>query len=188
MGLYDWISNLFAPGERDPFEDRLRSFVRKERDSRTGEGSGERKLSAREKMEAARHAVDAIARRFGEYVVKNVVSRHRDQFRFEQPTPSQTSRIHDHFGENPSGNEARIVRVAFQDRCSLYVKVQAIILSQSLEIKAVFVDHEGKVAPHRAEIPLHGYDDIAEVPWDRLFETLVTEFLDWRENPPPPEE
>jgi len=180
MWPFDWLLRGVRRETSDTFETRLEAFV--ESECRRPDGSAEKKerLSVRQKMLAARQAVDAVCEKFLQYVKRNIIRPHPKDFRVEQVDDRHTGRLETLFGETKTGNETRFLKVSFQNRLSLYLKVQAIILSQSLEVKVLFQDESSEKRSHRIDVPMDQYGSASEVGWNRLFENVFTEFLDWR--------
>jgi hypothetical protein len=181
MGLLDQLKKLFGGPSSDSFDSRMEEFVRQERarPDETAAAAGD-KAGAKEKIANALRTVETIAGAFRAYVEDRVLRRFGDQFRVVIPNDAQTRDLDILFGDAKTGNEYRYVKVTFQDRYAVCMRVQAIIISRDVQIRMLFAETRKGGASQTAEVDLSGYSSLADVKWEQVFEKTFIDFLDWQ--------
>lgn len=181
MGLFDQLKKLFGGQPADSFEGRMAEFVRQERDRKDeSRGAGEEKIGAKEKIVHARRTVETIAAAFTAYVEDRVLRRFGDAFRVAVPNDAQTRDLDLLFGDAKTGNEYRYVKVTFQDRYAVCLRVQAIIISRDVQLRVLFAETRKGGAAVTREIDLTPYASLADVKWEQVFDKVFIDFLDWQ--------
>ena len=195
--MFDWLRRIFGrsssragtgprqSGSADGLESRLAEFV-SSADGAPGGAEPRRaqqqseKIGSREMIAAARETVELVQGRFQAYVRDRVLKRFGDDFRLETPNTAQTRDLDARFGDPKTGNEYRYMRVAFKDRFAIVVRAQAMILSRDIQVKSLFLDVRSGDALAQ-EVDLSRWEALADVEWEKVFEAVFLEFLDWHQ-------
>lgn len=183
--MFQWLRRLFgrsaapsASEAADPFQDRLAEFVNSADGAPITGDAPKVKTGSREMIDAARQTVESVESYFRAYVTDRVLKRFGNDFRLETPTSAQTRDLDLKFGDAKTGNEYRYVVVAFKDRFAVVLRAQAMILSRGMQIQVLFRDVKSATHVVR-ELDLASYGALAEVPWDKVFESEFVAFFDW---------
>lgn len=183
MGIFDQLKKLFGGQPADSFESRMAEFVRQERDRKDADSAGgAEKVGAKERIVHARRTVETIAAAFTSYVQDRVLRRFGDSFRIAVPNDAQTRDLDLLFGDAKTGNEYQYVKITFQDRYAVCLRVQAIILSRDVQVRALFAETRKGGASVAQEIDLTGHASLADVKWEQVFDKLFIDFLDWQKT------
>jgi hypothetical protein len=181
MWPFSLLKRLFGGPDEDSLESKLAEFVSAEH-RRADQPAAQPRTTSRDMLALARRTVDGISSNFEAYVTDKVVRKHPKDFKLERPGAAQTRDMDEKFGDSKTGNEYRYVKVAFRDRYVIGLRVQAIILSRDLQLKTVYFEPKGTTPPYVQEIDLSPWPSLTDVTWDKVFNKIVLDFLDWHKS------
>lgn len=181
MWPFDRLRRLFnqPPSPADSFEARLAEFVQLERERGPLEAEARERTGSREMIDAARRTVESIAGAFRAYVNDRVLRKFGQDFKVGSPNDGRTRDLDLLFAEVKTGNEYRYVEVSLRGRWSVCLRVQAIIMSRDVQLRALFMEGKKGGVTHVSEIDLSSWPSLGEVKWEQVFEKLFLDFLDW---------
>ena len=180
MWPFDLLRRLFGkPADDDPVGDKLAEFVNREQGRDEPQSVEREKTGSREMIAIAKRTVDTIASAYETYVREKVLKRFGKDFKLYKPADAQTRDMDLRFGDTKTGNEYRYCALAFKDRFAIVLRVQAMILSRDLQVKTLYFELKSSAPAHVQELDFSDFPSLAEVAWDKVFDRVVLDFLEW---------
>lgn len=138
--------------------------------------------SLRQRLIDAQQTVILVSDLFLGYVKSRVVRNCPDDFSVTLLDPHRAHEIDSVFGLSRSSAESRYVHVCFQDDASMYLKVEAVVLSRTVVVRTLFARERTNQKPRVAEIDLDRYGSFHLVRWEEVFDGIFLDFFDWCED------
>ncbi|MBI4862866.1 MAG: hypothetical protein HY815_21775 [Candidatus Riflebacteria bacterium] len=183
MWPFDIFQRLFEGGDsaEDQLDARLKEFLAREKGLPAS--TDEARPSGRDLIRAAQRVVDQITQVFDSYTKRKILARFPRDVRMEPSHGRSVGELDQVFGLTRTGNESRYVTVSFRNRFAVHLRVEAIIMSRALDLRAAFVDRAKERPPFVMEVPLDKDGEAGDIKWELVFEKLYLNFLDWCQKP-----